>query len=39
MCGGDDLANMLRCDLAIVNSDGEALVLEPYAGNLGQDHI
>src|SRR5512135_2250170 len=36
MCGSDDLSDVLRCDLAIVNRDGEALVLHSYSRNLRQ---
>ena len=36
MCGSDDLTDVLRCDLAVVNRDGEALVLHSYSRNLRQ---
>ena len=36
MCGRDDLADVLRCNLAVVHRDGEALVFYPYSGNLRQ---
>ncbi len=34
--GGDDLTDELRCDLAVVHRDGEALVLDPHAGKRGK---
>src|ERR1700692_3965810 len=36
MCGGDDLTDALRSDLAVVNRDGEALVFHSYSRNLRQ---
>ena len=36
MCGRDDLADAVRCDLAVVHRDGEALVLDSHARNLRQ---
>ena len=36
MCGRDDLTDPLRCHLAIVHRDGEALVLDANPCDLGQ---
>src|SRR5271165_3302701 len=36
VCCRDDLTDALRCDLAVVNRDGEALVLHAYPRNLRQ---
>ena len=36
MRGRDDLADVLGCDLAVVDRDGEALVLHPYSRNRRQ---
>src|SRR5690348_14928329 len=36
MCGSDDLSDVLQCDLAVVNRDGEALLPHSYSRNLRQ---
>ena len=36
VCGGDDLTDPFRCDLAVVHRDGKALVLDPHSRNLRQ---
>ena len=36
VCCRDDLTDALRCDLAVVNRDGEALVVHAYSRDLRQ---